>query len=918
MAADLEFRIGAELTEIKGALAALRKDFATVGQAAQQAGGNQAFSGLERSARGAIGTVGRLVAGFVTLAGAVRLIGAADELNTLNARIRLVTASTEEYNRAQVALFELAQRTRSSLGETINLYSRIAQATKEAGVGQEVLLQVVETVNQAVQLSGASTQAAEAALIQLGQGIASGTLRGEELNSVLEQTPALADAIAKGMGITRGELREYGQAGKISAEQVIAALQAQRDEVARQFAELPLTVGQSVTLLKNASLQLLGAFNESTGATAGLADVIRDLSEYLSSDEAIGAIVEFAATWSNAFALIVNDVTEAVAIIESATASIAGSADGMVGFLIRAFKQFPVNIRASLQIVTVLTAAAVDKVIAYGELMRDSILAIFSDDTLAGAAARYERRLAAIEEAARDSIDGALAQRDEALRAAEAARQDAQRRRQAGRVVSNRTSTGTFRAKTSDAEKAKAQQELKAQLDAEEKLQRDAVERAKQFYADLYEDAKLSAADYFATRQALELQAIDQAIAVERRRAEAGGVDRIKALAEIELLERQKNDIRQRAQREQAAAALALDRELEQARAQDLDNRGQTGEAARIRLEAQYRDLLRRMEAEGNATGARLIRGLIDTGVAQAQFAELKAQFDRVLADLQARQQSLEAQRNTGAISPDIASQQQVEARAQASAQLADLNAKLQELAQRTNDPRIVEGARAASQALQQLAIDGAQGIDAAMIDLRASLANLERDFARTATSAGVDALTNLFTDLASGTKSAGDALRDFVVGFVQSMAQIAARALATYIVLQTLDAIYPGLGRATVAFMGVGAAPYHSGGMVSPGAGVKRQMPAWMFAGAPRFHSGGMVGLKPGEVPAVLQTGEEVLSRADPRNAANGGASGGGTRIINVIDPALVQDYMTSSAGERTILNVIERNAGAVRQKLA
>ncbi len=91
MAADLEFRIGAELTEIKGALASLRQDFARVGQAASQAGGRNALQGLESSAGRAAGAVGRLVAGFASLAGAIALIGAADELNTLNARIRLVT-----------------------------------------------------------------------------------------------------------------------------------------------------------------------------------------------------------------------------------------------------------------------------------------------------------------------------------------------------------------------------------------------------------------------------------------------------------------------------------------------------------------------------------------------------------------------------------------------------------------------------------------------------------------------------------------------------------------------------------------------------------------------------------------------------------------------------------------------------------
>lgn len=918
MAADLSFRIGAELTEIKGALAGLRKDFAAVGQAANAAGGQQAFQGVERGARSALGTVGRLVAGFVTLAGAIRLIGAADELNTLNARIRLVTNSTEEYNRAQVALFDLAQRTRSSLGSTIDLYARIAQSTKDAGVGQEVLLSVVETINQAVQLSGASAQAAEAALIQLGQGLGSGTLRGEELNSVLEQTPALADAIAKGMGITRAELKKYGEDGKITSQQVINALLKQRDVVAQQFASLPLTVGQSVTLLKNASLQLLGAFDDSSKATAGLASVIKDLADYLASDEAAGAAVEFATTWSNAFRRFVDDVKDAVRIVREATSDITGSSEDLVSIVGRAFRELPVNIRTAIQIVTVQAASMFDKLVSYATFVKDNFKAIFTSDTQDAAFARFQRRNAAIAGAAQSTIDDALAEREKALADAKAAGTEAQRRREQARNTRGSTSTGTFKRTRSDEEKRKADALRKAQLDSEEKLLKDSIDRSKQFYADLYEDAKLSAQDYFDTRRTLELRGIDQSIDIERRRlaGTADPAERTKILAEIELLERQKGDVQRRVQREQAEQAKALARELEQARAQEAENQGRTGEAARIRLEAQYSDLLARMEAEGNAAGARLIRGLIDTGVAKAQFDELKAQFDRVLQNLQDRQSTIAVQRDTGGISNDTARVQQAEARQQAAADLALLNQRLQELAATTNDPAIVQGAQAAAAALRQLAVDSATGIEAAMIELRSALATLEQDFARTATSAGVTALTNLFTDLASGTKSAGQALKDFVVGFVQSMAQIAARALATYAVLQLLDAIYPGLGKAVAAGISVGANVKHAGGMA--GTGPSRQVPALAFAGAPRFHSGtGVLGLKSDEIPAILQTGERVQSRAEVASMRNGG-SGQGTRIINVIDPNLVQDYMTSAAGQRTILNVIERNRGAVRQKLA
>ena len=145
-------------------------------------------------------------------------------------------------------------------------------------------------------------------------------------------------------------------------------------------------------------------------------------------------------------------------------------------------------------------------------------------------------------------------------------------------------------------------------------------------------------------------------------------------------------------------------------------------------------------------------------------------------------------------------------------------------------------------------------------------------------------------------------------------MAQIAARALATFLVLQLLESIFPGAGKLVAGAGGASAAVKHKGGMVG-GPGVRRRVNPLLFAGAPRFHDGGVVGLQPGEVPAILQTGEEVLAKNDPRNAANGGAQNNGYRIVNVLDPSLVSGYLESSAGERSVLNVISRNPGQVKQ---
>jgi tape measure domain-containing protein len=911
MAADLEIRIGAELSEIKGALSGLQKDLKTVGNASV---GNP-LKNVEGGAQQAFSAIGRLTAAFATMATVFKAIQIADEFDTLNARLRIATSSTEEYVRAQQALFELSQRTRTSLTETVDLYSKIAGSIKEAKVGQETLLQVVETVNQAVQLSGATTQAAQGALTQLGQGLASGTLRGEELNSILEQTPVLADAIAKGMGITRGELRKYGEEGKITAQQVIGALQDQREEIEQQFKTLPLTVGQSVTLLQNSLTRMIGVINNTSGATGGIASVIGDLADYLASDEVVGAIVEFTASWSEGFKGIVDDVKAAVQIFRNATKNILGDGQDLVQFLGQALSQFPVNLRLIVKVAAATFAGMVDSFVADAKLMKEAFLAIFTDDTIEAAVERRNRTVNASLQAVKGSIQAAYAERQDALNAAKKAREDALAGINAGRRNTGATGTGTFR-NTPSAEDARKQEQIrKAQLDAQEKLLQDSTKRELGILEQLYTDAILSTNDYYDRRQKIELDALDRAIATERERAKVGGADKVKALAEIELLERQKTDIVEKAAQDRLNADKALQKQIDDARIQQLENQGNTAEAAALRLQNQFADLIKRLQANGNQAGVDLINNLIQTGTAKAKFDELKAQFDRITAELQQKQQTTASNVTTGVMTPAQGQQQTAADRQTAIDQLTVLNQKMQELAVSTNDPAIVAGAASIAAALRNLAVEGATGVEAAMNTLRASLDEMDKSFAKSAASAGVDALTGLFTDLASGSKSAGEALRDFVRGFVASMAQIAARALATYAVLQLLDAVYPGLGKATAATMGATANVQHAGGMA--GTGPARAVNPLLFAGAPRYHSGGMVGLRPDERPAILQTGEEVLSRADPRNQANGGG-GANVRIINTVDPALAAEYFDTPAGEKTFINLISRNAATMRNVLA
>lgn len=189
--------------------------------------------------------------------------------------------------------------------------------------------------------------------------------------------------------------------------------------------------------------------------------------------------------------------------------------------------------------------------------------------------------------------------------------------------------------------------------------------------------------------------------------------------------------------------------------------------------------------------------------------------------------------------------------------------------------------------------------------------------------SALASGLTDLFTDLADGSKSASDAIEDFGKSFAKSIAQIIVQAMAAYAALLILNSIPGGaavaqaLEIAGAAGSAVKADKKHTGGIAGAGGESKSLDPA-LYLGAPKYHIGGIAGLAPGEIPAVLMQGEEVLTRDDPRHVANGGGQNGmSVKVVNVTNPEVTHDHMSTSAGEKVIINAIGRNASTINRLL-
>ncbi|MGT2582018.1 tape measure protein [Acinetobacter baumannii] len=215
------------------------------------------------------------MAGLVTVSAAISKM---DTYTGLQNRLKLVTNNQIELNKATEDTFRIAQKTYSAWDSVLQVYQRFSDNAKTLNLTMDDTARLTETVSKAVAISGASASAADAALVQFGQALASGTLRGEELNSVMEQTPALAKAIAQGMGITVGELRSVAAEGKITSQEIVKALRNVEKDVDALFAKTDITIGQSLTLLNNEITKFVGESGKGSGAAQVLAGTIQTLA----------------------------------------------------------------------------------------------------------------------------------------------------------------------------------------------------------------------------------------------------------------------------------------------------------------------------------------------------------------------------------------------------------------------------------------------------------------------------------------------------------------------------------------------------------------------------------------------------------------------------------------------------------------
>lgn len=224
------------------------------------------------------------IQGVIAAAGVGAIVRSARDFERLERRIRSVSANAVDAERNLDLIRQVSDETGSSLRENASIFARLSIATRSLGIGSERTAGVVKTLNQALVIGGASAQEASSAITQLSQGLSSGRLQGDELRSILESAPLLAEQLAEQLGVTIGELRELGAAGDLTSDRLVAALEGAAGSIDARFRDLGPTFDQSLQRLSNSFLDLgqsfgpfLDSLSQSLALVTDLAKGVNDL-----------------------------------------------------------------------------------------------------------------------------------------------------------------------------------------------------------------------------------------------------------------------------------------------------------------------------------------------------------------------------------------------------------------------------------------------------------------------------------------------------------------------------------------------------------------------------------------------------------------------------------------------------------------
>lgn len=840
---------------------------------------------------------------------------------------------------------ETADRLKIDFLQLADSYSKFSAAAKLAGVSSEETRAVFTSLSESLKGVGANTQQVERIFTAVEQIYSKTIVSTEELKNQLgESLPGAYEAFALASKRNTAQLTDDLQKGKVSATEFANFISQYAAKSAKGLGLQLDSLSSAMTDYGNVTRDLRGEFSK--GLEGGLKDAIVELTAAMKDPatkeairaigEAIGATIKTMVEFREEIALVVSALAlgktfsvvggglKALSgLFVDATGKTKGFRGGATGAADK-LKVFTGGIGAATRALG-LYGPAIALIMGYefgswlyetSEKARQAGVALIGFGRSVGAVWEYlsgevnldslKKTLAEID---RDTTDAFMQQSDaaretarqleEQRRAQKAAADEAERQKQA--MEDQKAITDANVRSLDEGIAANASELAVAALSEEEKKVQEVTDSYKAKTDELRRQLEVLKSSPNVDPAVVQQKsaAVDNAVARNEQQAQA----------EIAAIRQEYRDA------EAKEAQQAADR-----RAQEAERLANTIKQIERQALQATADTLAEKEALIVAKHNETLAELQDSGADQATIERLTALVEAAkqaeIQELRVADATEKTRRAEEALNDAIAVRdskiQLISAKVQAG-QISQIEGATQ--IKKLYEETTVEITRLADELLKLLPPTDAQR--AAIEALKVETANLgkkQKELGVTAAEVSEQfssGLTKAFDDIASGAKSAGDAMREFFAQFLRDI------ALA---IIQ--KQIFNAIGGSSGTFFGFA---FHSGGVVgSGGQAVSRKISPAAFASAPRYHTGGIAGLAPNEVPAILKKGEEVLTENDPRHVANGGGKGGGSapqpiNVINTIDTAAMQQAVFSGNGAaKQIINIVRANRSAFQSAMS
>lgn len=325
----------------------------------------RSFKRIESTGSRSMRKIGALAAAAGAAFSTRQLVAYADAWTTLENKIASAEQISGVQARTLAELNDLAATSRSGLEEFGELYSRFLRVSSQVAASERDVAQATDTVSKAFKAGGAAATEQAAGILQLGQALGSGFLQGDELRSLRENAPLVAQAIADEFETTIGGLKELGAEGKLTSDRVFQAIINGQDKIEAAFATTNPTIAEGFTALRNGLIELVGAFDDGSDSSNVLAGSLQDLGKFLSNN--VDRAERFGAQVSEAFKV----VSEAFSAI-SELAFGDGVADDLE-FASGAWKKYVTFVVEAIQTI-VAVASAVG--VAIGQAMGRAVVGV--------------------------------------------------------------------------------------------------------------------------------------------------------------------------------------------------------------------------------------------------------------------------------------------------------------------------------------------------------------------------------------------------------------------------------------------------------------------------------------------------------------------------------------------------------------